>query len=216
MSPFEFGLLAFSSLFVIIDPLGLVPVFLAMTPNDTPRQRIRTAKLACVIAVFLLIGFGLVGRWLFDYLGITMPAFQMAGSIVLLLIALDMLHAQRSTVHETAEETDAGTAKEDIAITPLAVPMLAGPGAISTIIVLHNRAHNLGQELALYASIIAACLASYLVLRLSAHGARLLSPLAMKIVTRLMGLFLAAIAFQFLLNALREVGIIKEVITGGA
>jgi multiple antibiotic resistance protein len=212
MGLFEFTLLAFSSLLVIIDPLALVPVFLAMTPHDTPAQRIRTAKLACTIAACVLVGFGLIGKWLFHYLGITLPAFQMAGSVVLLLIALDMLHAQRSTVRETAEETDAGTAKDDIAITPLAVPMLAGPGAISTAILLNSKSQGFTQQLALHGSIIAACLASYVILRLSAHGARLVSPIAMKIGTRLMGLLLAAIAFQFFLNALKDIGVIR----GGA
>ncbi|MCE5267466.1 MAG: MarC family protein [Planctomycetaceae bacterium] len=211
MNLFAFALLAFSSLIVIIDPLALVPVFLAMTPNDTPAQRIRTAKLACTIAAFILIGFGLIGKVLFRYLGITMPAFQMAGSVVLLLIALDMLHAQRSTVHETAEETNAGTAKDDIAITPLAVPMLAGPGAISTAILLHSKAQGFAQEFVLHGSIIASCLTSFLLLRLSAHGARWFSPIAMKIGTRLMGLLLAAIAFQFFLNALRELKIIPSI-----
>ncbi|MEN6458717.1 MAG: MarC family protein [Thermoguttaceae bacterium] len=209
MGWFEFTLLAYSSLFVIIDPLGLVPVFLAMTPNNTPAERIRTARLACIIAACVLVGFGLVGKSVFQFLDIGMPAFQMAGSVVLMLIALDMLHAQRSTVHETAEETDAGTAKEDVAITPLAVPMLAGPGAISTTILLHSKAETFAQEAALNGGILAACLTSFLVLRLSAHGARLVSPIAMKIATRLMGLLLAAIAFQFFLNALKDLGVLS-------
>ena len=209
MDLFEFILLALSSLFVILDPMALVPVFLAMTPNDTPAQRIRMAKLACVIAAGVLIVFALVGKWIFQFLGITLPAFQMAGSVVLLLIALDMLRARRSAVRETTEETTAGTAKDDIAIAPLGVPMLAGPGAISTTILLHNKAVGLSQQMALHACILAACLASYIILRLSAQGARWLSPIAMKITTRLMGLLLAAIAFQFFLNALKDLKVIS-------
>ncbi len=200
----EYILFAASSLFVIIDPIALVPVFLAMTPDDSPTQRIKMAKLACLIAAGVLVVFALVGKWIFQYLGITMPAFQMAASIVLLLIALDMLRARRSPVQETREETTAAAAKDDIAVTPLAVPMLAGPGAISTAILLHNKAEGVAQEFALLGCIIAVCFASYAVLRLSAHGARWLKPIAMKITTRLMGLLLAAIAFQFFLNALRE------------
>jgi multiple antibiotic resistance protein len=209
MNLLEFILLAFSSLFVIIDPLALVPLFLAITPTDTPAQRIRMARLACVIAAVVLIAFGLAGQWIFRFLGITLPAFQMAGSVVLLLIALDMLKARSSAVRETSEEMDAGAAKEDIAVTPLAVPMLAGPGAISTTILLQSKAEGVDQHIALYACIVVVCLASFLILRLSAHGARWLNPLLMRIATRLMGLLLAAIAFQFLINALRDIGLLR-------
>jgi multiple antibiotic resistance protein len=139
MRSLAFGLLAVSTLFVIVDPVAAVPAFLAMTPNDTAERRICTARLACwVTAAGLLLVFAVLGTWVFRALGITMPAFQLAASVILLLIALDMLRAQRSRVQETREETDAGAAKEDVAVTPLAVPMLAGPGAISTAILLHN------------------------------------------------------------------------------
>jgi multiple antibiotic resistance protein len=198
----EYILLAFSSLFVIVDPLATVPAFLAMTPNDTPEGRIRMARLACWVTAGALIGFSFAGEWVFKVLGITMPAFQLAASIVLLLVALDMLRAQRSRVQETREETVAGVAKTDIAVAPLAIPMLAGPGAISTAILLHHRAADLAQQVALYVAILAVSLASYIILRLSARGARWLSPIAMNITVRVMGLLLAAVAMQFMLNAL--------------
>jgi multiple antibiotic resistance protein len=202
MSLFEYILLAGSSLFVIIDPLALVPVFLAMTPGDSAAERARAAKLACTLAASVLVVFALVGQRIFQFLGITLPAFQMAGSVILLMIALDMLRAHPSETRESPEEKQAGAAKDDIAITPLGVPLLAGPGAISNVIILESKAHHLSQQLALYGCILAICAASYLILRLSAQGARLINPIAMKIATRLMGLLLAAIAFQFLINAL--------------
>ncbi len=200
----EYVLLAFSSLFVIIDPLAAVPAFLAMTPTDTPAQRIRMARLACLVAAGVLLVFSFAGRWIFKFLGITMPAFQLAASLVLLLVALDMLRAQRSRVRETSEETAAGVEKTDIAVAPLAIPMLAGPGAISTAILLHNQAGNWIHRGALYACILAVCLASYVILRLSAHGARWLSPIAMNITTRIMGLLLSAVAIQFMVNAVNQ------------
>src|SRR5437016_9947063 len=150
----EYILLAASSLFVIVDPLAVVPAFLAMTPTHTPEARIRMAGLACCVMAGVLIVFALAGKWIFKFLGITMPAFQIAASIVLLLVALDMLRAQRSRVHETSEETAAGMEKTDIAIAPLAIPMLAGPGAISTAILLHNQAANVAQRAGLYACIL--------------------------------------------------------------
>lgn len=208
MSLVEYILLATSSLFVIVDPIATVPAFLAMTPSDTAEQRTKMARLACVIAAVVLLVFALSGKLIFNLLGITLPAFQIAGSIVLLLVALDMLRGQRSRVQETAEETNAGAAKEDIAITPLAVPMLAGPGAITTAVLLHNRADGFAQQTALCVCIVGVCLASYFVLSWAAHGARWLSPIAMKITTRIMGLLLAAVAVQFVLEALKDLKII--------
>lgn len=200
-------LFALSSLFVIVDPLAAVPAFISMTPDDTVQSRQRTAGLACAVMACVLIVFAAAGKWIFQYLSITMPAFEIAASIILLLVALDMLRAQRSRVQETTEETIAGANKTDIAITPLAVPMLAGPGAISTVILLQTRATNVWQSAALYGCILVIALVSYIVLRIAARGAAWLSPIALRITTRIMGLLLAAVAVQFLLNGLQDVGI---------
>ncbi len=126
-----------------------------------------------------------------------------------MLVALDMLRAQRSRVQETREETAEGTHKTDIAITPLAVPMLAGPGAISTVIVLQTKAVDVLQLSALFGCIVAVWIVCYLILRVAARGgARRISPIALRITTRIMGLLLAAVAIQFLLNALQELGVV--------
>ena len=199
----EYILLAASSLFVIVDPLAVVPAFLAMTPNDTAEQRIRTARLACCVAAGVMLVFSFAGQIVFKVMGITMPAFQIAASILLLIVALDMVRAQRSRVQETHEETKAGTEKTDIAVTPLAIPMLAGPGAISTTILLQNEAKDIPQHIALYCCIAAVSLVSYLILRLSARSARWLNPIMMSIAIRIMGLLLAAVAIQFMLNAIK-------------
>ena len=198
-----YALLALSSLFVIIDPIATVPAFLAMTAQDTPEQRIRTARLAGFVTAVVLLLFALAGELIFKLLGITMPAFQIAASIILLVVALDMLRAQRSRVQETQEETNAGAEKSDIAITPLAVPMLAGPGAISTAIVLEHQADSIPKQAALAVAIVLVSLASYLTFRFAAQGARWLSPIALRIVTRVMGLLLAAVAIQFLINGVK-------------
>jgi multiple antibiotic resistance protein len=124
-----------------------------------------------------------------------------------LLVALDMLRARRSPVKETMEETYAGAEKEDIAITPLAVPMLAGPGAISTTILLHTQSPDVEHTIGLLACILIVCAVSYLIFRVAAKGAtRFISPIAMKIVERLMGLLLAAVAIQFAVDGLTDLG----------
>lgn len=209
MTAVEFALLSFGSLFVIVDPIAVIPGFLAITPSDTPAQRERMARLAAFVMAGVLLAFALLGKWIFQFLGITLAAFQIAGSIILLLVALDMLRAQRSRVQETREETEAAAQKLDVAITPLAIPMLAGPGAISTVILLHNQAVGLTQNLALCGCILAVSAATYVILRLSASGARWLNPIALKITTRIMGLLLAAVASQFMINALRELKVLQ-------
>ncbi|MCX7721820.1 MAG: MarC family protein [Verrucomicrobiae bacterium] len=205
MSLVEYTLLAFTSLFVIVDPIGAVPAFLAMTPDDSVAARVRMARLACGVTAGVLLAFALAGKWVFRLFGITLPAFQIAASIVLLLVALDMLRAQRSRVYETHEERTAGRLKEDVAITPLAIPMLAGPGAISTVILLQSRAETVAQLMALGAAIIAVAIVTYVILHITARGAQWLTPIAIKIISRIMGLLLAALAIQFMLNALVEV-----------
>lgn len=175
-----------------------------MTPTDTPQARIKMARLACCVMAGVLIAFSIAGKWIFKFLGITMPAFQVAASLILLLVALDMLRAQRSRVQETHEETAAGVEKTDIAVAPLAIPMLAGPGAISTAILLHNQAANLVQRLGLYGCILLVAFACYLIFRISARGAQWLSPIAMNITVRIMGLLLSAVAIQFMINAIEE------------
>jgi len=206
MTLIEYGVLAFSSLFVIVDPIATVPAFLAMTARDTSPQRLRMARVACLVAVGILAAFGLIGQWLFALLGITLPALQVAGALVLLLVALDMLRAQRSPVQGTAAETAEGATKDDIAVTPLAVPMLAGPAAISTVILLDAQAVDWTYRALLLTCVALVGLASYLILAISASGARWISPLAEKIITRLMGLLLAALAVQFLFNGLKGEG----------
>ena len=209
MSLRAYFLLALSSMFVIVNPIAAMPAFIAMTANDTVASRLRMARLACIVATGVLTLFAITGTWIFALLGITLPAFQVAGSLLMLSIALDMLHAKRSTAQETREETEAGISKDDIAITPLGVPMLAGPGAISSSLILMSQAQTWEQKVALIVSIAIVGLTSYLILRISAQGARMLNPLALKLITRLMGLLLAAIAVQFAIKGLQETPLFK-------
>ncbi|MBX3235438.1 MAG: NAAT family transporter [Nitrospiraceae bacterium] len=213
MQILEYTLFAFSSLFVIVDPVAAVPAFLAMTPRDSIAQRLRTARVASLAVVIVLSAFALLGQSILKTLGITLPAIQVAGGLVLLLVALDMLRAQRSSVQETAEETAAGTTKDDIAITPLALPMLAGPAAISTVVLLEAQAKSLAERAALLGCLVLIGLASYSILAIAATGAKWLNPIAERIISRLMGLLLSALAVQFMFNGLKEVGLIPQVAT---
>lgn len=206
----KYTLLALGSLFVILDPIAVVPAFIAMTPRDTPAAKLRTARLACSVACGVLMLFAACGKVIFQVMGITLPAFQLAGSILLLRIALDMLHAERSKANETDEEVAAGTAKDDIAITPLGVPMLAGPGAISTALILLSEASGALEVVMLFICIAVVCVFSYFILALAVRGVAYLNPLALKLATRLFGLLLAAMAVQFIFNALEQTPFFKK------
>ncbi|MBI4369137.1 MAG: NAAT family transporter [Elusimicrobia bacterium] len=204
MSMLEYTLLTISTLFAIINPVAAIPAFLAMTFSDSHEARLRMARVACITCSGVLIAFAFLGRFIFKIFGISIYAFQIAGGIVLLLVAMDMLRAKRSAIQETEEEKIQATEKTDIAITPLAIPMLSGPGAISTVIVLSSQAEGWPKQILLIASIFAASAASFGVLRLGVRGATWLNQIAMNIITRLMGLLLAAIAVQFIGQALPQ------------
>ena len=206
----EYLLLVFSTLFVIIDPIAAVPTFLAITPHNTAQQRTRMAMVACSVVAIVLIGFATIGQAIFNLLGITMPAFQIAGSILLMLVALDMLRARQTETRETDEEKAAGIQKNDIAVTPMAVPILAGPGACSTVLMLHTQAQGAAQVAVLYACIVLVCVLSFGIFWLAARHARLLPPITLRVVQRLMGLLLAAIAVQFFLNGVRDSGVLAR------
>ena len=199
----EYALLTFGSIFAIVDPFAAVPTFLAMTARDTFEQRRRMARTACTVCWLVMSLFAALGPAIFRLFGITLPAFQIAGGLVLLLSALDMVRARKSPLKETPEETEEGMSKEDIAITPLAIPMLAGPGAITTSIVLAGRAGSWEHQVIFYTLIGAVSYLTYLILTMAARGARSFPHTILNIITRLMGLLLAAIGVQFIMTALK-------------
>jgi multiple antibiotic resistance protein len=198
----EFLVLSFASLFAIVSPLSGVPAFLAMTPHDTPEARCKMARTACWTALGVLLFFALTGQAIFRFMGIGLPAFQIAGGAFVFLIALDLLRAREDDGKITPEEQSFGEAKENIAITPLAVPLIAGPGAISTTILLRNEAESTVRLGSLLCAIAAVMVTTYLIFKYSARGAGWLSPIVLRISRRIMGLLLGAVAVQFILNGL--------------
>jgi len=199
----EYALLTFGSIFAIVDPFAAVPTFLAMTARDTREQREKMARTACTVCWMVMSVFAATGPFIFRMLGITLPAFQIAGGLVLLLSALDMLRAKKSAMKETPEEAEEGMEKENIAITPLAIPMLSGPGAITTAIVLAGHATDWPRRVIFYLVIGVVSLLTYFILTIAARSARALPATMLNIITRLMGLLLAAIGVQFIMRALK-------------
>ncbi|HEU5169015.1 MAG TPA: MarC family protein [Gemmatimonadales bacterium] len=199
----RFALVTFTSVLFIVDPIAAVPTYLVITQDETPTERRRTARRACVAMTLLLVVFTATGTLLFRAFGITLPAFRTAGGLILWFVAMDMLRGERRT-QEGREELIEGQAKEDVALTPLAIPMLAGPGAISTVIVLSGQAHGLAQTGIVYAAILATGAVSFVALRLGEPLLGRLGKTGIRVVTRIMGLILAAVAVQFVLSGVKE------------
>src|SRR5688572_10192410 len=160
----RFALVTLTAILFIVDPVAVVPTYLVITQDETAAERRRRALRACVAMTVLLVLFAATGTALFRAFGITLPAFRTAGGLILWFVALDMLHGERRT-QEGREEVLEGQAKEDVALTPLAIPMLAGPGAISTVIVLSSQARGAAHTAVVYGSIVLTGMISYLALR---------------------------------------------------
>jgi multiple antibiotic resistance protein len=199
------ALLALSALFFVVDPIGVLPVFVSMTPQDPPLKRRAMALKACWVAAALLFVMALAGGVLFRLLGVTLPAFKVAGGLALVLSGIDMLRGQNSKLKTSPEEQAEGQAKDDVAVFPLAMPLLAGPGAIATVMLLMGRAEGIIAEAGVMLSIAVTMAASYLVLRTAEYTDRWMSETVKTIIVRVMGLLLVAIAVQFAIEGTVEV-----------
>jgi multiple antibiotic resistance protein len=199
----RFALVTFTSVLFIVDPVAAIPTYLVITQQETPAERRRTARRACIAMTLLLMFFAATGTMLFRAFGITLPAFRTAGGLILWYVAMDMLQGERRT-QEGREELVEGQAKEDVAITPLAIPMLAGPGAISTAIVVAGQAHGFAETLIVYGAIVLTGGISFLSLRLGEPLLGRLGKTGIRVVTRIMGLILAAVAVQFVFSGIKE------------
>ena len=200
------SLVALSAIFVVVDPFAAVPFFLAMTSDQSEAQRRETARRAAIGAWLILTSFGLLGALLFRLLGISIPAFKLAGGLLLLLIAIDMIRIAPSRARITEPEVEAGQVKEDVAIVPLAMPLLAGPGSIATVIVLMGRVQprQWWNGLPVLGAVAVVAVATYFTLAAATRVERVLSRTGMNILERVAGMLLAAIALQFMIDGAGE------------
>lgn len=206
---FEFVLLSVTSIFFLVDPFAVIPMFLAMSADSQEAERRSMARRSAWTCAIVLCSFAVAGSLIFKAFGITLPAFKIAGGIILLQIGLDMLQARQSGTKVTPEETEEGTAKSDASIIPLGMPMLAGPGAISTVMVLVGESHSIWKHVVIYATIILSAYVSFLVLAGASRVRRYLGETGIRIMMRLMGLLLVALAVQFVANGLIDFGVFK-------
>jgi multiple antibiotic resistance protein len=206
----RFTVLALSSIFFLVDPFAALPTFLAVTDGQTASRRVRTARKASLTAFVVLTTFAFLGQYIFHIFGITLPAFEIAGGVILLLIGLDMLEAKRSPTQESPKETRAAQSKDDAGIVPMGIPMLAGPGAITSVMVLVGQAQTRWQMGAIVGSIAFTALVCFAVLGSAAKVARILGETGIRILVRIMGLLLVALAVQYFVNGLQDLGVIAR------
>ena len=208
----RFSLLALSSIFFLVDPFAAIPSFLAITESAEPARRKRMARKGALTAFIVLTTFAVAGQLIFKMFGITLPAFEIAGGLILLMIGLDMLEARRLPLRKPHGDARRTAAKEDASIVPLGIPMLAGPGAISTVMVLVGQVPNIWhwQMGAILGSIAITAIVSYGVLAGASRVRQVMGETGIRILVRVMGLLLVALAMQYFVNGFTDLGLIPK------
>jgi multiple antibiotic resistance protein len=199
-----FLITAFATLFVVIDPPGLIPLFIALTPGMSPAQRRAIGLRACLVAIGILTLFGLVGEAVLGFIGISMPAFRIAGGILLFLTALDMLFERRTQRREGQTTVN----DNDPSVFPLAIPLIAGPGAIATMILLVGQSGGWQGTLAVHLVMLAVVLMAFALFLVAGPIERALGRTGTVVITRLLGMLLAALSVQFVIDGVRQTGLI--------
>jgi multiple antibiotic resistance protein len=193
-----------TALFVILDPFAAVPIFLVLTKTYTAIERARVANIASLTVLMVLTVASLTGEALLQGMGTSLASFRVGGGIVLLLMALAMLQGQTDTVRTTAEEAAEAEDRQTIAVVPLAIPLLAGPGSISTVIIEMHRSDTQYHGLLVVLVIALVCLILWVVLRMAVTIGKILGQIGLNIINRLFGLVLAAIAVEIMANGLKQ------------
>ncbi|MGH7491524.1 MAG: MarC family protein [bacterium] len=199
-----FALNAFVAVLVITDPLGNTPIFASLLKDYGLQQRHAMIRRACVAAVAILILFALMGGIIFKFFGITLGALRIAGGILIFGIAADMLSAQKSRMRITPSEQIEAHHGGDIAIVPLAIPLISGPGAIATVMTLVTQTQTIYGTALVVAAVLFSGLVSYITYRYASHFLMKMGETAINIMTRLLGLILAVMAVQFVINGVRD------------
>lgn len=199
---------SFVTLLVIIDPFMIVPVFIGLTHNDSSLKRERIARKTCVIAMILLVFFALAGDYLLDVMGISEPAFRIAGGFLLLLAGVEMVMAKStgSRTPTNAEEKEA-IDRDDISVFPLAIPLIAGPGSMTSIVVLMREAEHRGATVEMGVILIAifVLFLTYIAMRMAERLMKLLGVTGMNVLTRVFGVIVAALATQYIVHGVTAV-----------
>ncbi len=193
------------TLTIIMDPLGNLPFLMLFTERHTPAERLKVAAIASAFACVILIFFGVTGDAVLRFFGITLPAFQIAGGFIFFIYSLQMLHLIPSGIKSTEEEEQEGIARQNVALVPLGIPLLAGPGAITAVLVWQQSSETPLSSPLLASAVILACLITFIIFYLGERIYRLIGVGGIRVVTRIMGLLLAVIAVQFIVDGIQRI-----------
>ena len=200
----EFFILCFSSLFALINPIGIVPIYLSITQDYNKRERDKIAIKAILFSFLVLLLFALIGDFIFSFYNITIHGFRIAGGILLLKISFDMIESKRSRSRTTPTEELEAEEKNDIAYTPLSIPLIAGPGSIASIMILSSEAKNTIDKLTLFATLIIVLIMTFFIFKVSKNLSKNFGKLGLRILQRIMGLILMVISIEFILKGIKN------------
>jgi len=202
---YTFALLVFTSFFTIINPLGTMPIFMTMTSSLSKQRRKQTAKKATLVAFFTILAFAFSGQILFNFFGISVNSFRIVGGVIFFTMGWDMLQARLGSFKHTDDEDQIDAYVEDISITPLAIPMICGPGAITNAIILMEDASDIQQKIILILVIAFILFVTYLILVGASKITEKLGSTGNKVMMRLMGLIVMVIAVEFFFSGLKPI-----------
>jgi multiple antibiotic resistance protein len=195
------------NLFLIVDPIGLMPLFAAITGGDTHNQRRRMIRRAVLVAFLVLAFFAVAGKYVLEYFNVSIAAVRIAGGILLFAIGLEMLYGRVSRTETTEPEEAEAVVKADVSVTPLAIPLLAGPGSIAAVVLFSGTFEGIAGELMVIGALAIVMLGSWLLLSLTDKALRVLGHIGVKVIARVMGLLLLFVATQFVVDGIRATGV---------
>ena len=212
-------LLAFATilfnLFLIIDPIGCLPIFIAITKDNTKKERRAMIRRAVIIAFLVLVFFAIVGHPLLSYFAIGTPAMRIAGGILLFIIGIEMLYGRVSRTETTEKEEEEAVEKEDVSITPLAIPFLAGPGAITAVVLFSGTGGGgVSGAILVILAVLFIMVLSWIILSTSETIMRVMGMIGIRVIARVMGLLLIFMASQFVIDGFTALGIAKAPLLG--
>ena len=207
----SFILLTFSSLFTLLNPIGIAPIILSLTESLNIQEYNKVLRRSVLFACFILLIFAFMGKLIFSFYGITIYAFKIAGGILFLRIGINMLEAKVSRTKSTPKESKEAETNEDIALTPIGIPLIAGPGAITSVMILSAQATTYTHKIIFYLNIIVTLLITFILLKLAKKMTKKLGTTGLRVIERIMGMILMVVAVQFIVDGLDI--IIKNFIT---
>lgn len=190
------------SLFSIVNPINATPVFISLTQSDSDAQRLYSARRACVFMFFILISFFIGGAYIMNFFGLSIPGIRIAGGLMLASSAFNMLNPEQKGQKLTREEVDESQDKLDISFTPLAMPLLSGPGSIATVITIAAETSFLWQDIVVIFSILILAIITFLILRVAPWAVRVMGKTGLSVLTKIMGFIVLSVAVQFIINGI--------------